>query len=285
MVFDEAEARDITTWRLLVVFGARRHVASSPADALWASLICAQTGLWALALAWLIPKVRRLPRDYARENKSEIMGSSLAILVVLVALSVGGMVRTRWPNYLPGHAIKLGVLTMLGGLVGLVAARGIWVCHGGLRLLERRCLAADDALRTFLRLRDDIHSYLGVLGAIIGLLVLSTGAQRRAVLAYAPETDYGIELVLMYGFLFTLLVAAVYLPTYLMLTRVAGRICDAVFPAVPADAPEWVDRLAKRERLASVLQLERGLFGRMKASVAILTPLIGSLVGLLLQPH
>ena len=43
------------------------------------------------------------------------------------------------------------------------------------------------------------------------------------------------------------------------------------------------ERTAKRERLAAVLALNVGLVGRFKASVAILTPLLGSLVGLLLK--
>ena len=36
---------------------------------------------------------------------------------------------------------------------------------------------------------DAAGRFLGVLGAIIGLLVLSTGAQRRAVLSYSPQMD------------------------------------------------------------------------------------------------
>jgi hypothetical protein len=296
------DARDITTWKVLAVLflGAlvgfivlfsdeptwdhgHRAAARSAAIVLWEALMCAQTALWTLALAWLLPTIRSLPPEYGRENRSEIIGSSLAILAIVVALGVSGMVHPMWPNYLPGHAVKLGVLTILGGLVGLVAARGVWFVHGGLKLLARRDLRSDESLKTFLSLQDDLHRFLGVLGAIIGLLVLSTGAQRRAVLWYSPGTHYGFELVLVYGFLFTILVAAVYLPTYLTLTNVANRIRDAVFPPVPPSAPEWGDQTEKREKLASVLQLEQGPFGRVKASVAILTPLLGSLTGLLLN--
>src|SRR5262249_34934116 len=149
---------------------------------LWVALMCAQTGLWALALAWLVPEIRRFPSAYADENRSEIVGSSIAILAILVTLSVALPLTHDVPNFLPGHKPKLGVLTMLGGLVGLVAARGIWVAHGGLRILARSDLADDESLTTFLRLQNAVHQFLGVLGAIVGLLVLSTGAHRRAVL-------------------------------------------------------------------------------------------------------
>jgi hypothetical protein len=298
--------REVTTWKVLVIFllGAlvgfvvlfadapswdHDHVvaARSSAVVLWTALMCTQTGLWALALFWLRPTIRDLSPKYGRENRSEIVGSSAAILAIIVALAVTGMVHSMWPNYLPGHAVKLGVLTILGGLVGLVAARGVWFVHGGLKLLARRNLKSDESLKTFLSLQDDAGRFLGVLGAIIGLLVLSTGAQRRAVLWYShhthQHTQYGFELVLVYGFLFTILVAAVYLPTYLTLTDVGNRIRDAVFSRVPANSPEWAERTEKREKLGRILGLEQGPVGRLKAGLAILTPLLSSLVGLLLS--
>lgn len=304
---DRTSDWELTTWKVIVVFvvGAsvgfvtlfadawswdkgHRHAAHASAEVLWAALLCAQTGLWLLALAWLWPTIRNLPSEYQRANRNEIVGSTAAILAIVVADV--GLVRLHWPDYLPGHAYKLGVLTLLGGLVGLVAARGVWIAHGGLKLLVRGDLRSEHTLRTFLSIQDAVGRFLGVLGAIIGLLVLSTGAQRRAVLWYAhahpqphQHTHYGFELVLIYGLVATLLVAAVYLPTYLSLTDVGGKIRDAVFPRLPPTDDAWVEQTEKRERLGQLLQLEQGPFGRLKAGVAILTPLLGGLVGLLLN--
>ena len=89
--------------------------------------------------------------------------------------------------------------------------------------------------------------------------------------------------MLLYGLFFSILVAAIYVPTHLTLASVGAAICDQVFPAAPPTSPEWEERTAKRERLAALLGLDVGLVGRFKASVAIMTPLIGSLVGLLLK--
>ena len=41
--------------------------------------------------------------------------------------------------------------------------------------------------------------------------------------------------------------------------------------------------MEKRRQLGQVLQLEQGPLGRLKGSVAILTPLLASLVGVLLN--
>jgi hypothetical protein len=293
---------DLGTWELLVallagelfgfvvVFGDylwwddhHRDFSSNGAFILWAGLMCAQTGLWALALAWLLPKISRLRAEYGDENRTEVTYSTALILGIILLVAVGGPFINTWPDYVPHHAVKIALLTLVGALVGLVAARGIWFVHGGLKKLGAKDLRTETAQRTFLSLQSDLRRCLATLGAILGLIILAASAQRRAVLAYAPGTEYGYELVLVYGFFFSILVAAVYLPTQLTLARVGNSIRDEIFPALPPTSPEWEKRAAKREKLGNMLDLQEGPFGRFKASAAILTPLIGSLVGLLLK--
>lgn len=250
---------------------------------LWVGLMCAQTALWVLALAWLLPVVGRLRREYGDENRVERVGSTAAILVLIAALAVGGPRRSQWPDYVQNHSVKIAFLTMVGALVGLVAAQGVWLVHGGLKRLAARDLRDDLSVPTFLSLQGDLNHFLSILGAILGLIVLAASAQRRTVLAFAPATDFPYEGVLLYGLFFSILVAAIYIPTHVTLARVGAAICDQVFPPVPPTSPEWDERTAKREKLGAVLSLDVGLVGRFKASVAILTPLVGSLVGLLLK--
>jgi hypothetical protein len=262
----------------------QRDTANSSAFILWAGLICAQVALWTLALFWLLPSSVRLWKRYYRESKVELWLSGSAILGIILLIVAGFPGATSWPDYLPNHELKIGGLTVYGALVGLVAAGGIWLVHGGLKTLAKEHLATRSALDTFVALKSDLERFLAMLGAIIGLLVLSTGAHRRVVLAYAKETgepvDYGVELVLVFGFFFSILVAAVYLPTHLTLIRVGNGIRDAFFPPVAPSSAKWEDLIAKREKLGGLLELQVGPLGRFKTSAAILTPLVGSLIAL-----
>ena len=50
--------------------------------------------------------------------------------------------------------------------------------------------AKTTALKTFLICKDDLNRFLGTLGAILGLLVLSTAAHRQMVLSYVTYSAY-----------------------------------------------------------------------------------------------
>jgi hypothetical protein len=203
-------------------------------------------------------------------------------------------------DYMPGHEWKVHLLTAVGVLVGLFAAWGIWLTHAKLTeladRLDRKEVSREGARHDFLIHQGRLKRFLGALGVILGLLVLATAAQRQTVLAYDHQVhctptcrkdfqpvDYGYQLVLVYGLFFSILIAAVYLPTHLSLTNVGNQIRDEFFADVPPSAPEWQERTANREKLGSLLELDVGPLGRLKASAAILTPLISGLTGLLLR--
>ena len=311
--------REVSTWQvlLLLVAGAaigaallfapfdthdwsdeHRTFERTSALLLWAAVICAQTALWLLALAWLLPSFRRAwpAKGKRRELVSEPLISTLVIAVVAFFFVYIGDRLRHWPDFLAGHTWRLHVITALGMLVGLFAAWGIWLTHAKIKTLAHRAdLASAAALHDFLIHQSRVKRFLGALGAILGLLVLATAAHRQAVLAYDHQLhckptclntfqpiDYGYQLVLMYGLFFSILIAAVYLPTHLSLFNVGNKIRDAFLEQVLPNAPEWQDRTANREKLGSLLELDVGPIGRLKASAAILAPLISGLTGLLL---
>ena len=112
----------------------------------------------------------------------------------MLVLITAFLIRARssanpWPDYLPHHAAKNVVLTIVGAVVdfGLVAARGVWFVHGGLKKLGAGDAGAETALTTFLapERSPPLPGYL--VGAILGLLILTASAQRQAIQAYKPD--------------------------------------------------------------------------------------------------
>jgi hypothetical protein len=298
-----------------------REFAKTSPFILWAALMCAQTALWLLVLVWLLPSFREvwpekgkrvwlLPsvrRGWSGRSKRlevfwhspEPLASTVVIGILVFLLAYGSRRLRHWPDYFPGHDWKVPVLTAIGVLVGLFAAWGIWLTHAKLTALadqiDQQDLTPEGALHEFLIYQARLKRFLGALGAILGLLVLATAAHRQTVLAYDHKLhctptcprdyqpiDYGYQLVLIYGLFFSILIAAVYLPTHLSLTNAGNQIRDKFFAGVPPSAQEWQDRTANREKLGSLLELDVGPLGRLKASAAILTPLISGLIGLLL---
>src|SRR5439155_8432471 len=127
--------------------------------------------------------------DRAEKDRNELVGwrselglSTVALLLVIVLFVVSSTVIKHWPEYVPRHFAKVTFLTFIGLLVGLVAASGVWLAHGRLKqVAKERNLLGPRVLNRFLGLQSEVHRFLGTLGAILGLLILATGAQRRTV--------------------------------------------------------------------------------------------------------
>lgn len=116
---------------------------------------------------------------------------------------------------------------------------------------------------------------------MIGSTTLSIGALRNAMIAARLGYDLPVEHVLLYGFMMTLLLAVIYVPVDVTLTKRAQELVDRVRP-VPVDRfPEqtWV---SDRERLAALLQLQRRPLDTFRSLLAVFAPFIGSLVSILI---
>ena len=122
---------------------------------------------------------------------------------------------------------------------------------------------------------------------MIGAAVLATGGLRNAVLAYsaspgAHAVDFPREFVLMYGIFYSAVLALVYVPTYARLSEVGRAIRDRSLPAPEMTDQSWTRRYEARTRADEFLQLGLSTSQSFRAGVAILTPLAGSLLGLLI---
>jgi hypothetical protein len=138
-----------------------------------------------------------------------------------------------------------------------------------------------------LGLRTDVEWLLGFLGAVIGLAVLASAELQHVIRAYYKflgfdkKTEFSAEGVILYGLVLSLLVALIYLPTFGTLQRTGTRIRDSV-EGLPEPADPMLEaRLAKRKALDELLSLQISASASFRVSIAILSPLLGSLTSLL----
>lgn len=85
----------------------------------------------------------------------------------------------------------------------------------------------------------------------------------------------------MYGLFFSALVALIYVPVYGSLERAGLDLVDRVYPVPDGEAPSE-DWQGGRERLAKLLKLGFRAEDSLRSSVAILAPLLATLVSTLL---
>lgn len=285
---------------------------SQPQFVLWLLILCAQAVVWTLAAVPVWSVVRHVGRELRAQRAlgpKTLAGVALAALFVLllgVVFSVpSGLVpsfgsleslsrslrqlpdKDQWP--LPHHTLKISVLVSLGFVVGLTAIVGLWLIGIAFhRMALVRARPTSDVVERFLRLRDELNLLLAVVGVIVGLGTLSTGALRNAVLvqrhhhAVFPLLKFPPEYVLMFGLYYSGLLAVAYLPTYLALRRAGEHLREEAFPLVSPSSENFSERLAQRNAFGRLLQLDVSASSSFKAAVAIFTPLAGSLVGLVL---
>jgi hypothetical protein len=253
---------------------------SHPEAALWMILLALQSAFWAAVTSYAWTMARHyLPRR--RQDLDQIAASVAVIFVLLIGQPVAYRLAEGKVNPLWGWSWKLPAFTAAGFfLVGLPSLLGIL----GVQAFAARNLGAsiqDSDIERFMELRDDLNRFLALLGATIGLAVLSTGALRHAMLAFKPGLDLPAETILEYGAFLTLLLAFAYAPANHSLIRLGLRIRDVLLPERPPPKdPGFGEWYATRKNLTELLQLEIGTFQRLQTAVLILSPLLSAALSL-----
>jgi predicted DNA-binding protein with PD1-like motif len=288
-----------------------------PEAELWIFLLVAQVAIWALLV---VPLVQAITAVRAWRCLQALAAGAVVLTAIVAGLAKAGD-RFGLEPPLPHFDEKLLALNVIGGLLVLGTVWTSWSVHGyAERALQLREGDADDAwlgdvrreaeaigfttrsaAEWFLELREQLHRALAVAGIIIGAAILAAGALRNAVLAYwsAPEqaeerTFYGLKLeqipdlfpyehVLLYGLLFSGLLALLFIPTFLRLHVLGTTIVDALEPAPALSEGDYLQAYRDRGELSKLLGLEVSSTTAFRAGVAILAPLGTSLLGSLLE--
>lgn len=173
-----------------------------------------------------------------------------------------------------------GFLTVL-----MPGALAIWLVRRGLANDFQEVSTKLGSISHYLRYREQLQRYLMILGLGVTLLTLATGALRQALIAaHATTADkFPVNLVLIFGGYYTLLLAMVYLPAYGTLIESGRRLRDAYCPLPEINSPEWEKILAKRKMLEDTLQLQMSFNQSLSAGITILAPLLSGIFSVLLD--
>jgi hypothetical protein len=254
---------------------------------LWVFLICGQCAFWAAALIPISSSIRGLVsqwRRHWREVSASVGLAAILILGFVFAASAKSGLTLDYP--LPYHRPKLTAISVLGGLVALAGVAAIALIHSALSSVPSGPSRTERQIDEFLRLQAELQRLLTIEGVIIGAAILSTGALRNAILAYGDAVgekySFPPEYVLVYGAYFSGVLALIYMPTYRRLLAVGRGLRDSLFPLQSPRAASWSDWYDRRKKFEDLLKLQLTSGESFRAGVAILTPLIGSFVALLL---
>ena len=246
----------------------------------WLAAIAAQTIVWALAF----PVIREIASRWqtpAAARSREVMLATAAL--ALIGLLVAGVppLTGDLPDTIPNRGLKVFLLNAIAFGLAIYAARAMWFAAREARALGRSGTTDIEALQRHADLREDVQALLRVLGALVTLAVVASAALRAFTAAVDPERALPAGAVVVYGLTLSLVLALVYAPAHLALAAAGRELREAAAPLVaPADVG-FDGRVALRERLDSLLGLNVDATAALRAGVAILSPLIGSVLTLL----
>lgn len=263
---------------------------STPEFKVWLLSITAQTVFWAVALLYLWPALRNL-KEHAKNHIPEIVIWAALFAVLIYASRYFAL---DCPDYnFRNHGLKTGLLTYTGGAVAVLAGIGNVLVNIGLRdllanKLQQKNLDSDiklqkECVRDYLDLRGSLLQFLSLLGIMLGLVILAQSAKRIAIIADGSEcvTKFTSQKVLVFGLYYTVILILTFLPTFFILVMARRKLQNGILPVPSPNSDDWDKWCGKQEKLERVLAFT--MTDSLRATVAILAPLIGSLIPLIVS--
>lgn len=254
---------------------------STPQFWVWLILIGGQTALWSALAPSLWNEMRSL--GGITENVKQFL---LLILALLLASVFIVFVRPI-ERPLFWHEVKMGSLQLCGLATALLAIHGMGLIYrklDGVKPESGEAKPPNESVKSLVDFKQRLEHLLLAAGTIIGAATLATGALRSALVVYKNETEIGFpkEYVLLYGLIYSMFLAAVYLPVHMKLQKKGRELRDRLIPIPKGDQESWAGWYSNRKALDDLLQLQLNPVASLFSGISILTPLAGSIVGLLI---
>lgn len=250
-----------------------------PTFAVWGLAMWLQAVVWAVGLAAIALTFRDLaPCASGRWGNVLLVpflfgGLAVAFLVVAARIQ-----QLEYP--LPDHAVRLGIFVGIGFLVAFYGAVAMHLVGAGLaREFERPLTTVNEPIARLIRFREHLHRILAVEAAILGGAIVGSVALRELLLDtyYIRRSDYPSEYIIVYGAFLSSLVALAYGPVYARFIDRGHVLRDAFLPG--PEGGTWSKLLEERRAFESLLGLNVTSRAGVRATLAILAPLITSAVG------
>jgi hypothetical protein len=227
----------------------------SPEAALWCLLITAQVGMWFVLTASLAQMLRPY-RNVMSVRWRPFLGVILAIVAMFSTFLLSRQYPDDFSPIVANQMPKIGFLTLLGFVPFIASLSGLYLVGAAAEQRIGMETEFDTEAQALMHLREDLDSFLGSAGLIIGAATLATGVLQQAVHslhpAYAPNTLNAV----IYGGFGTGIIALLYVPAHRSLQAAGARLCTKVLP-LPRDVngiATWQDT---RTKLDGLLGLER----------------------------
>lgn len=180
---------------------------------------------------------------------------------------------------------KTLILNIIGFGIALIAATALLLISIELAALERGGLGAGRVSK-YITLRRYSLRLLTILGAMTSLATVAFGAKRNTIQAMkdanliveAVPCEFLREHIFLYALYLSMLLALAFFPTYAALLRTGRKLVCDLLPMPPPSDELWLDWYSRQKTLEELLQLS--VTENLRAGIAILAPIAGSLISL-----
>lgn len=262
---------------------------TSKEGAVWLMALGVQGATWGVGSAPLFAGLaawwrQREPREDGPVREIAATGAAGALLVLGPLVSV---FFAPLDSPLHGHTQTIRIVTGLGAVVAAASFASLAILDLSARRMRTAAQDHDESpiggvAADYLGLRRALDGLLALMAAFVTMAVLTAGLLMRALETNVDKSRYSPELMWPYALYLVGVLVLVYVPTHLRLRATGEKIRDDRFPACLPGEPGYDDSKKHREEMDALLGLREGPATKLKSSLVILTPLLGTLAATVL---
>jgi len=301
----------------------RTEFIALPDFAVWVAILSGEVAAWVVIAAVFLSQMRGVRREFGLDYKTAALPTVLTfiavVLIIFIPLEVAGPGTP--PELFFRSTDKIAVLYWLGLGVSSLGILTFNLIYQAAQETGLHSQVTTDVLRKLGLLQTSLRRTISMLGIIVSLLVIGTGAYMNTVRAFRATSAEAAQQVLApsqsvliaYGSVFVLALLAMYVPASRSVRSLGLRVVllvedessrsSAVVPASPSPRIEQMNEsgqprvnntrdqpvpptlqatLQQRAELRSLLGVDTTIEQNLRGAVVVLSPLITSAIAVFL---